>query len=295
MTLVVDDPGMLSLLQDRGRPGLGHLGVSTSGAFDRSALRQANSLLGNEPGCAAIEVLAGGLVLRATAPHVLAVTGAAAAVTIDGTSAAYGRALRLQQGQRLQIGSPVVGLRTYVGVAGGIAIEKELGSASTDTLSKLGPARLAAADVLEVGPAPATPELEDVPPLATSGEVTLDVVVGPRDEWFTPRAVRNLLEAAWRVDHASDRVGVRLVGPSLQRAGHDELPSEPCLRGSIQVAANGQPIAFGPDHPVTGGYPVIAVIIDAHTDLLAQARPGATVRFRSIPLRRDNQPSVERA
>lgn len=284
MTLVVDDPGMLSLVQDCGRPGLGHLGVSTSGAFDRGALRQANTLLGNEPCSAAIEVLAGGLVLRATEPHVLAVTGAAAPVTIDGADAAYGRALRLQPGQRVRIGAPVVGLRTYVGAAGGIDIDAELGSASTDTLSGLGRGRLAAGDILEIGPARPTPELDDVLPLGISGDMTLDVVLGPRDDWFTPAAVRGLLEAAWAVDPVSDRVGVRLVGPSLSRSRQGELPSEPCLRGSIQVAADGQPIAFGPDHPVTGGYPVVAVIVDTHTDLLAQARPGSTVRFRPVHL-----------
>ena len=285
MTLVVEDAGMLSLVQDRGRPGLGHLGVSPSGAFDRGALDQANRLLGNDSGCSAIEVLAGGLALRATAPHVIAVTGAAAPITIDGVNAAYGRALRLQPDQLLQIGPPVVGLRTYVGVAGGIDLDIELGSASTDMLSGLGPAPLARADVLEIGQAHPTPEHEDVPPLASSGEVTLDVVLGPRDDWFTPAAVRSLLETAWRVDHASNRVGVRLVGPSLARSRPEELPSEPCVRGSIQVAAGGQPIAFGPDHPVTGGYPVIAVITDAHTDLLGQARPGATIRFRPLHLR----------
>lgn len=179
----------------------------------------------------------------------------------------------------------MVGLRTYVGVGGGIEVDTELGSASTDTLSWLGPARLARDDVLEVGPAQPTPDLDDVPPLVNSGEVTLDVVLGPRDDWFTPAAVRSLLEVAWRIDQASDRVGVRLVGPSLPRSRQDELPSEPCLRGSIQVAADGQPIVFGPDHPVTGGYPVMAVVVDAHTDLLAQVRPGATIRFRPVPLR----------
>lgn len=285
MTLVVEDPGMLSLVQDLGRPGLGHLGVSASGAFDRAALRRANRLLGNDSRCAGIEVLAGGLALRATAPHVVAVTGAFAPVTVDGSHAAYGRALRIRSGQQLRIGSPAVGLRTYVGVAGGVDVEPELGSVSTDTLSGLGPAPLAAADILGVGTARPTPELEDVPSLATSGEATLDVVLGPRDEWFTPAAVRTLLETAWRVDPASSRVGVRLAGPPLQRARQDELPSEPCLRGSIQVAADGQPMVFGPDHPVTGGYPVIAVIVDAHTDLLGQARPGSTVRFRPVPLR----------
>jgi allophanate hydrolase subunit 2 len=117
-------------------------------------------------------------------------------------------------------------------------------------------------------------------PLLRTGTVTVDVVLGPRDDWFTGAAVRKLLEEPWHVSPASNRIGVRLTGPALERATSLELPSEPCLRGSIQIAADGQPIVFGPDHPVTGGYPVIAVVIDAHTDFLAQARPGQRIRFR---------------
>ena len=97
-----------------------------------------------------------------------------------------------------------------------------------------------------------------------------------------PRPVRRLLESAWQVSPSSDRVGVRLTGPALERSRADELPSEPCIRGSIQVSADGQPIVFGPDHPVTGGYPVIAVVLDQHTDRLAQAAPGQVVRFRRV-------------
>ena len=282
MTLVVERPGLLSLLQDRGRPGLGHLGVSRSGAFDRSALRQANLLLGNDPGAAAIEHLGGGLELRAETATLVAVTGATGPITIDGNPAAYGRAVPLLPGQRLVVGPPTTGLRSYVGVSGGFNAPPELGSRSSDSLSGLGPAPLQAGDLLEIGPRGHAPELEDVPTLGRTGELTLDVVLGPRDDWFTLDTVRQLLESPWQVSAASDRIGVRLTGPALERSRTDELPSEPCVRGSIQVAADGQPIVFGPDHPVTGGYPVIAVVVDAHTDRLAQARPGQAVRLSRV-------------
>jgi biotin-dependent carboxylase-like uncharacterized protein len=283
VTLVVEQPGLLSLVQDHGRPGLGHLGVSPSGAFDRTALRQANSLLGNEAGAAAIEVLGGGLVLRAEESTVCAITGALGSIDVDGGAVAYGRAFQLRAGQYLSIGSPTTGLRTYVGVAGGFTTTTELGARSTDTLAGLGPRPLAVGDRLEHGLPNPVPELEDILPLGRIGDLTLDVIVGPRDDWFTADAVPVLLESRWEVGSASNRIGVRLTGPALDRLRSEELPSEPCIRGSIQVAADGQPIVFGPDHPVTGGYPVIAVVIDEHTDLLAQARPGQAVRFSRSP------------
>jgi biotin-dependent carboxylase-like uncharacterized protein len=282
MTLVVESPGLRTLVQDLGRPGLGHLGVSLSGAFDRPALRQVNLMLGNETGAAALEVLGGGLALRAETSSWVAVTGGAGAITVDGDPAAYGRAIPLPAGHHLALGAPTTGLRAYVGVAGGFTASEELGSRSTDTLSTLGPNALQAGDRLETGSPGHPPELEDIPPIGRAGELTLDVILGPRDDWFTAAAVRRLLESAWQVSPASDRVGVRLTGPALERSRADELPSEPCTRGSIQVSADGQPIVFGPDHPVTGGYPVIAVVLDRHTDRLAQAAPGQAVRFRRV-------------
>lgn len=279
MTLVVELPGARSLLQDRGRPGRAALGVSPSGAFDRGAYRQVNALLGNVDDAVVVEVLFGGLMLTATADHTIAVTGAVGPVTIDGRQIAHGRAVPLRRGQRFAVGQVTSGLRAYLGVAGGFTADAELGSRSFDTLSGLGPAPLAPGDELAVGQPTTIPDLVDVPALTRSGTLTLDVVLGPRDDWFTEAAVASLLATGWAVSSASDRVGVRLDGPALERAHHDELASEPCVRGSIQVASDGRPIVFGPDHPVTGGYPVIAVVTDAHTDRLAQARPGDLVRF----------------
>lgn len=279
MSLLVEQPGARSLLQDRGRPGQAALGVSPSGAFDRGAYRQVNALLGNAENTAVVEMLLGGLALTATADHTVAVAGAIGPITIDGRQVAHGRAVPLHRGQRLTIGEVTSGLRAYLGVAGGFIGELELDSRSSDTLSGLGPAPLTAGDELAVGQPPVVPDLSDVPSLMRAGTLTLDVVLGPRTDWFTDAAVASLLTTGWAVAPESDRIGVRLAGPALERARDDELPSEPCVRGSVQVASDGRPIVFGPDHPVTGGYPVIAVVTDAHIDRLAQARPGDLVRF----------------
>jgi biotin-dependent carboxylase-like uncharacterized protein len=278
MTFLVEHAGHGSLLQDAGRPGMGHLGVGVSGAFDREALRQVNTLLGNAAGAPVVETY-GGLVLIAQEPHVIAVTGGAGAIRVDGRPVTFGRATPIGAGQRLTVDPPTIGLRACLGVAGGMAATPELGSASSDTLSGLGPPPLAAGQVVRAGPAGPVPALQDVPALGRSGDIVLDVVLGPRDDWFTPASVERLLQDAWRVSPTSGRVGLRLDGGVLERTVPGELASEPVVRGSVQVSAAGQPMIFGPDHPVTGGYPVIAVVVDAHTDRLAQGRPGQVVRF----------------
>lgn len=280
MTLTVLATGPMTLVQDLGRPGLGHLGVSSSGAFDRVAHRQANALLGNSPHAACLEVLDGGLSWLAGSDLVVAVCGAPVTVSVDGHLAAYGRAVHVAAGQQVTLGRPSAGLRTYVAVAGGIAVGAELGSRSFDSLAGLGPSPLSPGDVLAVGAPHRVPAVTDVPALVRTGVIWLDVVVGPRHDWFTEGSIRTLLEEPWTVTPVSSRIGVRLDGQRLTRARTDELPSEPATRGSVQIAADGLPIIFGPDHPVTGGYPVAAVVADAHTDLLAQARPGDVVRFR---------------
>lgn len=280
MSLRVLEPGPLSLVQDLGRPGLSDLGVGPSGAFDRRAMREANALVGNPAAAAGVEALGGGLAVVATAVHVVAVTGAAGPVTVDGAPVASGRVLALRRGQVLRLGSPVVGLRWVLAVGGGIAVQPVLGSRSTDTLAALGPAPLAAGTELTVGTVTGGVSLEAYPAALPSGEVTVRVVPGPRDDWFTPATVGTFLSAPWRVDPVSDRIGLRLEGPALERTRDGELLSEPVVRGSVQVTTSGRPVVLGPDHPVTGGYPVIGVVVDADTDALAQARPGDVVRFR---------------
>lgn len=278
--LTVEDPGAQLLIEDLGRPGNARLGVTASGAMDRGALRLANRLLGNEEHLAGLEILLGGATLRAERDVLIAVTGANAPIRIDGRPVGWGEPLRLAAGQVLQIGRPERGVRCYLGVRGGVRGPEFLSSLAGDPTTGLGPAPLAAGDTIAIGePGPTPPHPVDAIPGNGVGELLLPAMPGPRDDWFTPAAIDTLARAAWEVSGDANRVGVRLVGPVLERARAGELPSEGMVRGTVQVPASGQPIAFGPDHPTTGGYPVIAVIDERATDLLGQARPGQTVRF----------------
>jgi biotin-dependent carboxylase-like uncharacterized protein len=272
---------MLTLIQDAGRPGFGSSGVGRSGAFDRAALRQANLLVGNPAGTPVLEILGGGLRLRATREQVLAVTGAVGAIRVDGHPVEHGRSFVVFDDQEVTLGPCDVGLRAYLAVGGGVLADMVLGSASRDTLSGLGPEPLTAGSTLRCGfPTGQPMDGMDVPALIASGTTSVDIVLGPRDDWFTDAALGDLCASAWIVTPTSDRIGIRLDGPVLERSRDGELPSEPCVFGSIQVTSAGLPVVLGPDHPVTGGYPVIAVVADRHLDRLAQLRPGETLRFR---------------
>ncbi|MFE5211826.1 biotin-dependent carboxyltransferase family protein [Streptomyces sp. NPDC056600] len=269
--------GPLATVQDLGRPGLAAVGVGLSGAADRGSLRLANRLVGNEEGAAGVEVTFGGLSVRALRPVTVAVTGAVCPV--DG--GAVNAVTHLAAGSRLTLGTPAAGLRSYLAVRGGITVPEVLGSRSWDALAGLGPEPLAVGDVLPAGPASGPPPCVDLAPVAapTAGEVLLRVLPGPRDDWFPPSAVRELLSATWTVGAASDRVGMRLDGPALERVREGELPSEGMVPGALQVPPGGRPVLFLADHPVTGGYPVLAVVLRRDLDRAAQARPGQPLRF----------------
>jgi biotin-dependent carboxylase-like uncharacterized protein len=272
--------GPLATVQDLGRPGYADLGVSPSGACDRGALRLANRLVGNQEDAAAIEVTAGGLAVRPTAPVLVVLTGAPVPVTVDGRPAALFEPVLVRAGQVLSLGRPVSGLRSYLAVRGGLDVPPVLGSRSTDLLSGIGPERLAEGMELPVGTASGSvPRASFVPAVALSNEIAVEVRLGPRHDWFTEAAVRRLTATGWEVSADSNRIGVRLTGPKLERSRTEELPSEGVLRGAIQVPASGQPLVFLSDHPTTGGYPVIAVVASGDVDKLGQARPGQLVRM----------------
>ncbi|WP_084530624.1 biotin-dependent carboxyltransferase family protein [Nocardia miyunensis] len=281
--LRVVEPGMLSTIQDSGRPGWFHAGVGVSGAADRRSFTLANRLVGNDESVAAIECLLGGLVLEFGVPTVVAVTGAPAPITLDGRPAAHSAVLRPQPGQRLKLGMSGTGLRSYVAVRGGIAVPPVLGSRSRDTLAGIGPEPLRASDVLPVGPPPRRWPEVDVAPVAplTADVLTVRALLGPREDWYV--RPENLFAGHWRVSPDTDRVGIRLEGdpsrPPLTRVDDAELPTEGMPLGAIQVPPSGQPVVFLADHPITGGYPVIGTVLDADVDALAQARPGRRIRF----------------
>jgi len=281
--LEVVEVGPLALVQDLGRPGHAAVGVPRSGAADRAALRLANRLVANDDeGAAAIEVLLGGLAVRAHGLRTVALAGAPAPATVDGTPVAHHSVVTLRPGQTLTLGPPPTGLRTYLAVRGGLQLDDVLGSAAGDTLSGLGPAPLRPGDVLAVGPEPKNPWLLDLAPVAppTGATVVLRAVPGPRADWVADPTA--LTRTTWTASSRSDRVGMRLEGEPLRRTDKRELPSEGMVRGAIQVPPGGEPVVFLADHPVTGGYPVVAVVVDADVDRAAQIRPGQSVRFRLV-------------
>ena len=279
MSLRVLNAGPLSLYQDAGRPGYTQLGVSNSGVFDRQGQRVANALVGNVPNAVVVEALGGGLAVIATADHVIAVSGAAGPATINGEAVSTGRALSLHREDILRLGTPTIGLRWTLGIAGGFDVTPVLDSAATDTLGQIGPPALAVGDELRALVPAGHISTETFPAYLPAGELTVRLGLGPRDAWYTAEAIATLLSAPWQVEADSDRIGIRLAGPNLARRVMGELASEPVVRGSVQVTSSGRPVILGPDHPVTGGYPVIGVVADADTDLLAHVRPGNTIRF----------------
>lgn len=276
--ILVRQPGPLTTVQDLGRPGHAHLGVPLAGAVDRPSLRAANALVGNASGAAALETTLVGPELLAEVDLVVAVTGARCDVTVDGVAAPCGAPFAVTAGAVLRLGAARLGVRSYLAVRGGVDVPAVLGSRSTCTLSGLGPPGLRAGDVLRVGrdvegavaaePAPIPDLLE---------EPVLRVLAGPRDDAFAE--VGPLLASSYVVTPSSDRTGVRLSGPPLQRLSKGELLSVGVVPGAVQVPPDGQPIVFLAGCPTTGGYPVLGVVLAEDLPHAAQARPGRRLRF----------------
>ena len=279
--------GPLTTVQDAGRPGWAHVGVPRAGAADRAAAALANDLVGNRSDAPLLEVAAGGLRLRATgAGIVVAVTGAAGPLTVAGLPVRRGGPVVVPAGTEIAVGPFTAGRHAYVAVRGGVRARHVLGSASRDVLSGLGPPPLRDGDVVPVGrPGDPGVVLRDPAPggdLPEPAEPTvLDVAPGPRPEWLADDALATLLGHDYVVGDDANRVGVRLSGPPVGWAAAPPTFSEGVADGAVQVPPDGRPVLFGPDHPTTGGYPVVAVLTPAAQDAAAQLRPGAAVRFRA--------------
>jgi len=273
---------MLATVQDQGRAGYAHLGVPRSGAADPRSFRLANRLVGNDDSAACLEITLGNAVFRFHQDSVVALTGAPAPTQLRGTVAATDRILRARRNDILELGMPAYGLRTYIAVAGGLQVQQTLGSGSTDTLSGLGPPPLQAGQRLAIGsrqrPAPTWPDCV-ASPVPYGAHVQVRYRRGPRDDWFTAASLAHFDRSEWTLTADSNRVGVRLAGSQITVARHDPLPSEGMALGAIEIPPSGQPIIFLADHPTTGGYPVIGVVEDDDIAVLAQTRPGTTVRF----------------
>ena len=279
--------GALTTVQDLGRPGYAHLGVTRSGALDRTSHRLANRLAGNPADAATLETTLNGCAVRVTTDTTVAVTGAPCPVTVDGRPAPWGAPVRVPAGSLVSVGTATHGVRSYLGFSGGIGVEAVLGSRSTDLLSGLGPDPLADGVSLPLG-APAGPPVHSplVPHPGPPRSLVLPMLLGPRDDWFTPAALRTLAGSSYRVSTSSNRIGLRVQGPALERSGAGELPSEGMVTGAVQVPPDGLPVVFLADHPTTGGYPVIGIVPEEALCAAAQAAPGTALRFTPFRPRR---------
>ena len=279
-TLTVVDAGPQTTVQDRGRPGWAHLGVPRAGALDRPAAELANRLVGNDPSAAVLETTLGGVAFDVNGPTLFVVTGAECVVTVADRAVAFAEPVLARAGARVRVGGATRGVRSYVAVAGGLAVDPVLGSRSTDTLAHVGPAVLRAGDVLPLGEPAGPPAGVDVGPVRRyTRPAVLRIETGPRDDWFRDTALTTLTGSTYAVSGDSNRVGLRLEGPALERSHEGELPSEGIVLGAVQVPASGQPLVFLNDHPTTGGYPVVAVVDPEDLWQCAQLRPGDAVRF----------------
>lgn len=272
-------------VQDGGRFGAMRFGVPASGPMDRKALIVANSALGNAPGAAGIEVSLAGLVLECVSGAVtMAAAGGGFILDLDGERLGSWSVFTLRAGQRLAVRRGPWGAWCCLAVKGRIAGAGWLGSLATHGASGLGGGRLAAGAELRIEGAEAHEGWHRALPCPVSARPRplLHAVAGPQDRFFPPEALLALQHEPFTLTAAYDRMGVRLSGPALRPQGALAIPSEPILRGSVQVAGDGVPAVLLADHQTTGGYPKIATVISDDLDGFAQCRPGQVLRFRLV-------------
>ncbi len=265
-SLLVTVAPACATVQDGGRPGQRARGIPPSGPLDPEAFAAANAAAGNPPGAAAVEVPLGSLEIEAR--------GGAARVSVDGDAP-----VRLAEGERLRVPANDRAVR-YLAVRGGVGVPVVLGARATLLPARVGGYQgrpLRKGDRLPIGDAAEAP-VRVSPPMHGSAE-TAAVVPGPHVGRFPAGAYEALLGAEWRVSRLGDRVGVRLEGARVPRDVPDLALPVPMIRGAVEVTTDGTPIVLGPDHPTTGGYPVLAVLLPTAQAALARRRPGEVVRL----------------
>jgi antagonist of KipI len=286
--ITVVRPGLLTTVQDSGRWGFQHLGVPVSGPMDPSAHRLANALLGNEPDSATLEVTILGPELRFEQAARLAITGGDLQPVLDGKLLTRNTVVPCAAGSVLRFGNRRSGTRACVGVDGGIAAPRVLGSRATHVMSGLGGIAggpLAAGDRIPLG----TPRSsESTTPVVSSsrlhpderGTTRLRVMPGPQADYVHPLTLDALQRTRFTISSRSDRMGYRLTGealPMTQDSG--DMISDATVVGAVQVPPSGEPILLMADRQTTGGYPQIAVVITADLPLAGQLGPGDSVQF----------------
>ena len=286
MSVLVKTPGPLTTVQDGGRFFYQSSGIRPSGVMDGAAYEAANALVGNAKGEAVLEMTFLGATLEFQSAAWFALTGADMQAKLDGVPVERYRAVRAEAGQTLAVGMAATGCRGYLAVRGGFDVPLVMGSRSTDVSAKLGGFEGRALKAGDVLPTPAADDWTSTdlcyePPVYES-EITVRVVPGPQEEYFTAAGVDTFFSAAYEISPNSDRMGLRLDGPEIESISGTDIVSDGIVFGSIQVPSGGVPIILMADHQTAGGYAKIGTVLSFDLPKLAQARPGDVVRFARI-------------
>lgn len=286
--ITVISSGPLSTIQDEGRFGYMNTGFSPNGAMDSYSMKLANILVGNAPGDGVVEMTMLGMTVSFDSSAVIALTGADMLPEINGKPAKMYTACEVHEGDTLALKAAISGMRTYFAVAGGFDIAPVMGSMSTNLKCKLGGfygRKLRAGDELPlrrsldlrlIGERSAEPEN------AYPDCVTVRVVTGPQDDYFTDKGMQTFLTSEYAVSEKSDRMGIRLDGEKIENKNGVDIISDGIATGAVQIPASGTPIIMMADRQTTGGYAKIANVISADLKIIAQARPGTKIRFEPV-------------
>lgn len=289
MSIKIINAGMLSTIQDGGRFGVMKYGFTQSGAMDSKAMSTANILVGNEPECAVIETTLLGITAEFTENTVIALSGGDFSAAINGTPIKRNKAYAVNAGDTLAISYAKSGVRGYLAVSGGFDVPEVMGSRSTNLKSQIGGffgRKLAAGDIINTfAPIITDTTGRELPEETYENSITLRAVLGPQDYMFTDEDINTFFSCEYKITQQADRMGIRLDGEPLKGKGSMDIVSDGIVFGSVQVPKNGMPIILAADRQTTGGYAKIATIISADRHLIAQARPGGTVKFAQVSIK----------
>ncbi|MDO5115112.1 MAG: biotin-dependent carboxyltransferase family protein [Synergistaceae bacterium] len=290
MSILFKSGGALTTVQDLGRQGWQQYGVPLAGAVDQRSLRLANVLVGNPESEAGIETTFIGPIIEFREGNVFAVTGGDLGAELNGRPIERYKAIAAHKGDVLSFrGMKDNGSRAYIAFAGGLAITPVMGSKSTYLRSSFGGLdgrKLRTGDEIKFqAPVANLPDLDSrrtEPETFPAGEVTVRAVRGPQSSAFTERGIKTFFTSAYRITNEFDRMGVRLEGEKVEHVKDGNMISDGIVSGSVQIPTNGLPIIMLSDHQTTGGYTKIVTVVSVDIPLIAQSRPGCTVRFKEV-------------
>ena len=289
MGFVVEQPGVLTTVQDGGRFGYERFGMSPSGPMDLTSFEIANLLVGNRREESALEMTILGPTLRFTAANVVAVTGAPLKPKLNGEDCPMNRAFPVSAGDELALGAVQGGCRSYIAFAGGLDVPEIMGSRCTALQNKVGGfqgRRLAKGDAIGFrSPAAALPHMERrhaERQVETAPLREIRVVLGPQEDRFTREGIDTFLTGVYTVTKDFDRMGCRLEGPVIAHREDGNIISDGMVTGAIQVPTAGQPIIMLAERQTVGGYTKIATVITADLPAVGQCKAGDQIRFRAV-------------